>query len=663
MRHSIRVISLFAVTILTIFALSFAPNGNTAQTRQPTKWALLVGIDKYRHTNKFSNLDGCVNDVENLKTLLTGKFGFPPAHVLVLTDSAATHDGIVAAFKKHLIANAQAGDIVVFHYSGHGSQMKDVSGDELDGLDETIVPHDSRDPAGKVFDISDDEINGLLQELSKKTKNITFIFDSCNSGTVARGANKRRTAPKDEREPPQPLPSETAGKRGVAEGRTDLRPENANYALVSACLSKQSASEHNAGGKDYGALTYFLVKELQAAGAGVTYRDVMDRVKGEVNAQYFDQLPQLEGARLDRYVFSDSSSVAEPYVLASPQRGTNLVSFEAGQVQGVTAGSVYEIYPPETKDFGEKVKPLAEITITKVMPFTAEGKLAPGQQIPPFSRAVERAHHYPDLKLRLYYQGLAASPALRAIKDSLAKYQYVETVPQAQGYHLLLRELDKKIVTEGADTSVVSPPVATSEEGAVDRVVQQITDWAKWFNLLSLDNSPPAAKISLTINAVRGGVTRDPFAHIDTVEAVLQEGEEFECIIENNSRRDLYVSLLDLSTDGSVAVIYPHPEGASELLKPGTRDTLRLFETFVPEDRDSVMDVIKLFATSQPVDFHLFTQAPVRGGQRGNLPPGLNDPLYKLLEQATLGVSRGARPAAVKMGDWATAERVFKVKR
>ncbi|MGH7452518.1 MAG: hypothetical protein ACRENG_14320, partial [bacterium] len=109
--------------------------------------------------------------------------------------------------------------------------------------------------------------------------------------------------------------------------------------------------------------------------------------------------------------------------------------------------------------------------------------------------------------------------------------------------------------------------------------------------------------------------------------------------------------------------IYPSPKDASKLLPPGKRDTLRLFETFVPADRDSVMDVIKLFATSQPVDFHLFTQPPVRGGQRGDLPPGLNDPLYKLFEQATLGVSRGARPAAVKKEDWATAERVFKVKR
>ncbi|MGH7453836.1 MAG: caspase family protein, partial [bacterium] len=225
MHSSTRFTLLLAVTTPTVFAFSFAPNDNTAQPRKPTKWAPLVGINKYRYAgSRFPNLDGCVNDVENMKTLLTGKFGFPLANVLVLTDEKATHAGIVAAFKKHLIANAQPGDIVVFHYSGHGSQMKDLSGNELDGLDETIVPHDSRDPEGKVFDISDDEINGLVQKFSQKTKNITFIFDNCHSGTMARGANKKRTAPKDEREPPQPSLAEAAGQRGVAEGRTDLRP-------------------------------------------------------------------------------------------------------------------------------------------------------------------------------------------------------------------------------------------------------------------------------------------------------------------------------------------------------------------------------------------------------------------------------------------------------
>jgi uncharacterized caspase-like protein len=349
---------------LAVFLLSFTHN----ETRQPAQWALLVGIDKYRHHAKFADLDGCVNDVQNMKALLIGKFEFPGKNILVLTDTQATRAAIIAAFRRHLIAKAGPGDIVVFHYSGHGSQMDDVSGDESDGLDETIVPHDSRDPAGKVFDISDDEINGLLRELSQKKAKVTFIFDSCNSGTVARGPGKKRHAPKDERQPPQPS---AAGKRGAAEGKSDLRPADLDYVLISACVSTQNASEHYAGDKAHGALTYFLTNELRESGAGATYRDVMDRVKSNVNVLYSDQLPQLEGAALDRYVFSDSSSIAQAYIPASPL-GTGRVKLEAGLAQGLTDSSVFAIYKPGTKNFEDTTKAIAKILLTKVESFASE---------------------------------------------------------------------------------------------------------------------------------------------------------------------------------------------------------------------------------------------------------------------------------------------------
>ncbi len=657
MHPSAKFTMLFTIIVLAVFAFSFAPNESASQTSQPTKWALLVGINDYRHNGKFADLDGCVNDVQAMKALLIGKFEFPEKNILVLTDAKATRAAIIAAFRRHLIANAGPGDIVVFHYSGHGSQMDDVSGDESDGLDETIVPHDSRDPEGKVFDISDDEINGLLRELSQKKAKITFIFDSCNSGTVTRGPGKKRQAPKDERMPPQPAPGESLGQRGVSEGKNDLRPADLDYVLISACVSKQSASEHYVDTKAHGALTYFLSKELSESGAGATYRDVMDRVKGNVNVLYSDQLPQLEGADLDRYVFSDSSSIAQAYILASPL-GTDRVKLEAGRAQGLTDNSIFAIYKPGVKSFEDTTKAITKVILTKVESFSSEGKIIQGKQIAPFSRAVEIAHRYPDLKLLLYFDGIAASRTLKAIKAKLAEYQHIETRLQPTGYHLLLRERNREIVTEWPDTTVASPPVPIGDSDAVEHVVQQITAWAKWFNLLSLDNSPAGAKISLTIDSAK---KRGEFKFLAPEERQFKEGEKFECIIVNPSRRELFFSILDLSTDGSVAVIHPQ-EGASVLLKRGHRDTLS-FETFVPEDRDAVSDVIKVFATLQPYDFHLLTQPPVRGGKRGDLPPGLNDPLYKLLEQATLGISRGVRPAAVKTGDWATAERVFRVKR
>lgn len=143
----------------------------------------------------FPSLAGCRNDVEIVRQFLIGKYDLEPENIRTLLDSQATRAAIIRAFQEHLIAKTDSNDVVVFYYSGYGSQVKDRSGDEFDSKDETIVPYDSRQ--GNVFDLTDDEINNLLQRVSQKTLNLTFIFDSCNSGTLSRGSGQSRSIPED----------------------------------------------------------------------------------------------------------------------------------------------------------------------------------------------------------------------------------------------------------------------------------------------------------------------------------------------------------------------------------------------------------------------------------------------------------------------------------
>ncbi len=619
------------------------------------KLALLVGINEYLSPT-IQDLAGCLNDVEDMKNLLIGKFEFPVENILALTNEKATRDAIVKAFQDHLIAKAEADDIVIFYYGGHGSQMPDSSGDEIDGRDETIVPHDSRQ--GNIFDISDDEINGLLHRLSQKTQNITFIFDSCHSGTSTRAAGLARDIPADDRVPPPP-PDYALSTRGVSEGENDLRPENLNYVLISGCTSGESSYEYTFDGKAHGTLTYFLTQELRKAGAAATYRDVMDNVIGQVNAVYPTQHPGLEGIAADRYAFSDSSSIAQPYILAAPLDSTT-VTLSAGQIHGLTAGSIFDVYSPGTKRFSDTEKPIARAALTKVSAFTSEGKLVKGERILEASRAVERAHKYPDLKLLIHYKGLSESTTLQAIKAELEQYNYVESVPEALGYHLLLRQAGKEIVTEGGDPTEVSPRVPVGDPDAVKRVAEQATQWARWFNILSITNVAPVFQIKFTLNAVSEGQRRSPFQHVGQVVAVLNESEQFECTIENTTGLALYISILDLPSDGSICVIYPTTPGAAELLPPGASRTLT-FEAYLPAGKEVVKDILKVFATTVPVDFHVLTQPPVRRGENRSLPEAMNDPLGQLLAHAIWGATRGKRP--VPLGIWATAQRVVEVRR
>src|SRR3989304_4521913 len=104
------------------------------------KKALLVGINRYPDPR--NELKGCVNDVRQVAGMLKERYGFPgDADMRLLTDARATTKAILDGLA-WLTAGASPGDSLVFHYSGHGSQVPDMSGDETtDRLAEILFPY------------------------------------------------------------------------------------------------------------------------------------------------------------------------------------------------------------------------------------------------------------------------------------------------------------------------------------------------------------------------------------------------------------------------------------------------------------------------------------------------------------------------------------------
>ena len=167
------------------------------------KRALLVGINEYPGSSKrdltargvWYRLRGAVNDVMLQQELLIHRFGFHPDEIRVLTDQEATRENILATFQTWLIDWVKSdNDVVVFHYSGHGSSVIDPYRVEKDGLSGTIAPFGSQLPdgfaqgnGGEVDDITGGSIFLLREVLGRKTKNVTFILDSCYSGGGVRG--------------------------------------------------------------------------------------------------------------------------------------------------------------------------------------------------------------------------------------------------------------------------------------------------------------------------------------------------------------------------------------------------------------------------------------------------------------------------------------------
>lgn len=141
----------------------------------PRKLALLVGINQYP---KIPALKGCLTDVELQRELLIHRFGFQPSDILSLTNKQATRQGIENAFVEHLINQAKPGDVVIFHFSGYGSRIKNKN--ILGGMENTLIPIDGSEAIKNSETIAnyllEDTLLLMLQSLA--TERATAILDT-----------------------------------------------------------------------------------------------------------------------------------------------------------------------------------------------------------------------------------------------------------------------------------------------------------------------------------------------------------------------------------------------------------------------------------------------------------------------------------------------------
>lgn len=157
-----------------------------------TKRALVVGIGAYPAGSGWATINGD-KDIPLVEDILLTN-GFLPQDIVVLANAQATASAIRNAFHR-LIDQAQMGDIVYIHFSGHGQQVTDLHGDEPDGLDEAWVPYDAQLAYVKgqyegQNHIIDDELNRYLHALRRRvgiTGKIIVIADACHSGDSTRG--------------------------------------------------------------------------------------------------------------------------------------------------------------------------------------------------------------------------------------------------------------------------------------------------------------------------------------------------------------------------------------------------------------------------------------------------------------------------------------------
>ena len=164
-----------------------------------------------------------------------------------------------------------------FHYSGHGSSIKDVNGDETDGQDESLVPLDFQ-TNGMIID---DELRGLLQCVNTDCK-MTVLFDCCHSGT---GLDLAYNV------------YERVGRCYMIKD-VKYQETRGQVVLISGCQDPQTSADTVEEKQNQGALTYCFINAVKNnVGKNLTYEQIFKGVKTLLQTKKYSQIPNLSAGK------------------------------------------------------------------------------------------------------------------------------------------------------------------------------------------------------------------------------------------------------------------------------------------------------------------------------------------------------------------------------
>ena len=246
------------------------------------KRAFLVGISHYDTAltgYQWNNING-VEDVNLLNPVLK-KQGFTTTTLL---DEQATFNNIISQITQFTY-KTKKGDIVYLHFSTHGQPVEDLSGDEEDGWDESIVPIDAykiykRDVYEGKKHLTDDMLNKYVRKLREKIGATGFLYvviDACHAGTSSRANDETIRGTHVGFTYNNRVFKPSTSKK--SHYRIEASAKQSNVLFLEACRPDQVNTEIKVDGKRYGPLSYNIAQTLSSFTITNNANDLVERIK------------------------------------------------------------------------------------------------------------------------------------------------------------------------------------------------------------------------------------------------------------------------------------------------------------------------------------------------------------------------------------------------
>ncbi|MFZ4632749.1 MAG: caspase family protein [Saprospiraceae bacterium] len=580
------------VTILLFCALNLGAQTNVR--------ALFVGVGSYPEQSGWNVLNSA-NDLALLSEVLLAR-GVPQDNIHLLSDEAATMAGIEQALDQ-LTAEAKEGETVWFHFSGHGQQVQDDNADELDGLDEALVPYDAQknwetgEYEGEKH-LRDDKLGKRLVDLRLrlgKKGSLVITIDACHSGTGTRGyANARGTdvIMADSAW----LKSLSARIRIDAGDALENQPPGADAApwvlLFSSAPHELSFETNKPDGHNTGLFTATVARAFAQANPQTTYEALFASVRQHMLGVTTQQTPQIEGD-VQLHLGGGTWMASPGYFAVKSVQDAQYVTIDAGQLQGIYPGAQLAFYAPEVSDTAG-VEPFARGVAEAGDLFSFDVALnAPAERDLLSTAKVWQTRAGSAFQAAAIRVDLPEGPLRTAVANQIKQNPFLTWHGDQAGDFIVDGMATQVRLLRADGHELTRVPADALPDEAARLLLSKARENLLASHLRQLECADPLFKARFEL------VELDGFTPI--AERRFQAGRQFRLLVENTGTEPFYFSMLEIMANDALELLSPYERPASEyFLAPGKQYAS---EFYIETTDARGTDVLKLLLSPAPLSW------------------------------------------------------------
>jgi hypothetical protein len=610
------------------------------------KYGLIIAIGDYPSKTGWTSISS-VNDVPLIKQALLNQ-GFSEKNLSILINEQATKEGIIKAIE-NLKAKIKPGDIVVIHYSGHGQQIFDDNGDEIDGKDESIVPYDAW--VRYTFNykgenhLRDDELGNIIANFRNTLESkgqLLLILDSCHSGSTTRGRKARggeaTFAPDDWKA----LENDKTKGSAMVE-RTKVNTNAAPFVLISGA----SANELNYEYEGFGSLSYAFSKAMNELGSNFTYRQLFSKIATNMNVISPKQTPTIEGD-IDYMLFNGEYVKQQAYFEIAKIPNANLIHINAGKIQGLFEGTTIKIVPSGTTKVTDK-NVVSTGTITKSnfnLSYIKLDKSLSSTNNKEYWVIIDK-QSYGDIAIKVYFDQTIKDNTIKSgVTQYLQKNNLGTIVTSTEEADVILENRNNKIELKSpSGIKDIDADNNTRGSNSVDEINQKLFNFAQGQYLKNLSLKNQAYEIEFKLLPINYSDETGNVGDLIEETKNINEAGIFEVVPEkdyavlqvtNKSKKTLYISIIEINSKGEIAPFMPNDNcpltNEERKLAPGQTMIFKdCVYSFGPPYETLIL---KGFATTTPINFQPTVATRGEGSRNAN-------PLENFIQQS-YNQTRGA---------------------